>query len=89
MPFGALRTRACVHQVPAAVSSTTMLLWSSTMRPPPTAPPLMCSRAPTNTAPCWYRAVGMLPARTQRKLPSQYPSPAASRQRALCPWWTR
>jgi hypothetical protein len=24
-----------------------------TMRPPPTAPPDMCSRVPTNTEPCW------------------------------------
>lgn len=54
---------ACVHQTPAAVSSTTTGAASSTMRPPPTAPPEMCSRALTNTAPCWYRAVGITPAR--------------------------
>mmetsp|Transcript_21598 Transcript_21598/g.59896 ORF Transcript_21598/g.59896 Transcript_21598/m.59896 type:complete len:262 (-) Transcript_21598:912-1697(-) len=50
----------CTHW-PALVSSTTVDVASSTILPPPTAPPDMCSRLPTNTAPCWYLPVGMAP----------------------------
>mmetsp|Transcript_13121 Transcript_13121/g.41508 ORF Transcript_13121/g.41508 Transcript_13121/m.41508 type:complete len:229 (-) Transcript_13121:651-1337(-) len=49
------------HHTPAAVSSTVIAAESSTMRPPPRAPPLTCSLASTNTAACWYRALGATP----------------------------
>lgn len=54
--------REVVAQVPALVSRITLAAPSSTILPPPTAPPETCMRGPTNTAPCWYRAVGISPA---------------------------
>ena len=52
----------CVAQAPAEVSRMVMPAPSDTILPPPTAPPEMCMRGPTKTAPCWYRGAGISPA---------------------------
>mmetsp|Transcript_2767 Transcript_2767/g.11287 ORF Transcript_2767/g.11287 Transcript_2767/m.11287 type:complete len:453 (-) Transcript_2767:260-1618(-) len=70
---------------PADVFSTESDRWSSTMDPPPRAPPLTSSLVPTKATACWYLAVGASPgAAAHSHLPSRcLASPKASERGEL------